>query len=272
MRGGVLFVQSSYTGIGLLREAKAQAAVKWPAEISSLVDNLAVPHRKTENLTYDGVVVLLAATYETYVRDTIEAICREIECRIPNFDGLNEKIRSANARATGSVLSRHSEKRYSQFNYLDLSKCLGTCFLGSAKYQLNSGPLAAHDRNLDSNELKLLFKRVGIENLWGAIGATSPIQTHFTITDPEIAQKTAAAKLDEFILLRNQMAHAGSRSSSIGPDSLIQWLDFFLTLMESLLLIVSEYCKNLVPVPSATVVSTVPGTLPPVSHSGSSSP
>lgn len=274
MKGGILFVQSSYKGISLLREAKIQAKTPWPPEIIALVDSLAIPNRKTENLTYDGVVVLLAAMYETFVRDTIEAVCREIETRIPKFDELNEKIKSANARATGHVLSKQSSKRYSQFNYLDLSKCLGTCFPGSVKYQLNSGPLSIHERNLNSTELVELFKRIGMEDLWGSIGGSAPIQSHFAITDSILAKKNAIATLDEFILLRNRVAHSGGRGSSIGPDALVQWLEFFLAVTESLAVVVSEYCSNLLPVlsstsgtTSVTTILTAPASLPPSSSS-----
>lgn len=270
MKGGILFIQSSYKGIGLLRDTGAHASVPWPAEVLSVLAGFVVPNRKTENLTYDGAVVLLAATYETYARDTIEAICREIESQIPKFDELNEKIKSANARATGYILSRHSEKKYSKFNYLDLSKSLGTCIPGSPEYHLNSGPLSSHTSNLNGSELGKLFSRIGIDNLWIAIGKTTPIQQYFSITEPGPAQKAAVAKLDEFILLRNQVAHAGRRGSSIGPEALGQWLDFFLAVAESLSIIATAYCINLssapplIPVPIASVpVPTTPAPITP---------
>ena len=111
MKDGVVFVQSSYKGINLLRDARAQATTPWPTEASLAIDCIPSPNRKAENLTHDGVVVLLAATYEAFARDTIEAVCREIENRIPKFDELEEKIKSENARATGRILSRHRDKR-----------------------------------------------------------------------------------------------------------------------------------------------------------------
>lgn len=259
MKDGILFVQSSYRGIGLLLEERAKATVPWPAEVTSAVDAVTSPNRKAENLTYDGAVVLLSATYETYARDTVEAICREIEKKIPRFDDLTEKIKSENARATGRVLSRHNDKRFSQFDYGDLSRGLGTCVSGSTTYRLNSGPLSSHDRNLTSSELADLFKRVGIDRFWERMGSASPIQQYFATSEPPATQKAATAKLDEFILLRNQVAHTGSGESSTGPEALIQWLDFFLALSEGLTTVVSDYCNGLAPVPGTTPPPAVMG-------------
>ena len=263
MKDGILFAQSSYKAVGLLREASAQTTDPWPPNAISAINSLASPNRKAENLTYDGTVVLLAATYEAFARDTIKAICGEIEIRIPKFDELAEKIKSANARATGRILSRHSEERYSQFDYLDLSKKIGTCVVGSTQYLLNSGPLSSHDRNLSSTELADLFRRIGIDKLWEKIGATGVVQQYFQTTAPVPAQKAATAKLDEFISLRNQVAHNGSGDSSIGPEALVQWLDFFLTLTESLASIAAEYCNGLSPiVPNPVTAIPAPAPMP----------
>ncbi len=257
MREGIAFVQSAYKGIGLLREGRAQTQVAWPAEVTSAMDNITFPNRKTENLTYDGAVVLLSATYEVYARDTVEAICREIEKKIPRFDDLNEKIKSENARATGRVLSRHKDKRFSQFDYLNLSKFLGTCVAGSENYKLNSGPLASHDRNLSSSELNVLFSRLGIEKFWEQMGESASILRHFETTKPQVAQKDATVKLDEFVTLRNQVAHAGGGETSTGPEALARWMDFFVALSEGLSKVAADHCDKLTP-----TAITAPAPLP----------
>lgn len=267
MRDGILFAQASYKGIGGLLEAQAKAPTPWPADAMAAVGALVSPNRKAENLTYDGAVVLLSATYETYARDTIEAICRGIEKKIPRFDDLAEKIKSENARATGRVLSRHNDKRFSQFDYVDLSKGLGTCVSGNESYRLNSGPLSSHERNLSSQELAELFKRVGLDRLWERIGASTPIQQHFVATESQVAQKTAMTRLDEFVLLRNQVAHTGSGETATGPDALVQWLDFLLALSESLSSVAEAYCDGLVPAatpaaPAAQTAGPVPQSVP----------
>lgn len=264
MKAGIGFVQSAYKGIGPLREAKAKAATPWPAELAALVDSLILPDRKAENLTYDGSVVLLSAAYESFARDIIEELCREIERKIPKFDNLPDKIKSENARATGRVLSKHNEKRFSQFDYLKLSEHLGSCIVGSDKYRLNSGPLASHDRNLNSRELADLFHRVGIDKLWERIGAVPCIQQFFSVTESDPAKKSAIAKLDEFIPLRNQVAHTGSGEDSIGPEALTQWVDFFLVLAESLSVVATEYCTTLLPpVPAIPAVVAIAPAAPP---------
>lgn len=247
MKDGVIFVQSSYKAVGLLKEAKTKAASALPPEVATPLDSMPMPNRKAENLTHDGMIVLLAATYEVFARDAIEAICREIESRIPKFDDLGDAIKSENARATGRILSRHSEQKYSQFDYIDLCKKIGTCVSGSSQYALNSGPLAAHDRNLNVGELSGLFKRVGIENLWDKVGASAPIQQYFGTTESAAAKKAASAKLAEFILLRNQVAHNGRGESSVAPDAIVQWADYFLALTEALSLISEQYCAALLP-------------------------
>jgi hypothetical protein len=158
---------------------------------------------------------------------------------------LNETIKSWNAIATGRILSKHRQKRYSQFDYLNLSKELGTCVPGNQRYHLSSGALALHDRNLNSDELKELFRRVGIENLWEGISASAAIQNHFQITGRAAVQKISQAKLDEFISLRNQVAHNRGGESAVGPEALGQWIDFFLALAECLSAIAVDYCNKL---------------------------
>jgi hypothetical protein len=247
MKDGVVFVQSSYKAIGLLKEARTKTASSLPAEIATPLDSIPAPNRKAENMTHDGMIVLLAATYEVFARDTIEAICREIENQIPKFDDLDESIKSENARATGRILSRRSEQKYSQFDYVDLCKKIGTCVSGSAQYSLNSGPLAAHDRNLNVGELSGLFKRVGIENLLDKIGASASIQQYFGTTEAASAKKAVCAKLTEFISLRNQVAHNGRGDSSVAPEAIMQWADYFIALAEALSLIAEQYCAALLP-------------------------
>jgi hypothetical protein len=118
---------------------------------------------------------------------------------------------------------------------------------GSDRYQLNAEAIASHDRNLGPEELRKLFGRVGIEKLWEKLGAAQLIQNHFQVTDPNKAQIDAQTKLNEYILLRNQVAHYGRGESSIGPDALIQWMSYFLVLVESLSIIAAEYANGLIP-------------------------
>lgn len=200
--------------------------------------------------------------YECFARDLIQVMCKDIEIRIPNFDDLDEKIKSEHAQATGRILSRHHHKRYSEFDYLDLSKKLGTCTPGSKGYSLNAGPLASHERNLSSEELAKLFGRLELGDLWGKIGSTSTIQNHFQLMDSAKAREDSRAKLDEFILLRNQVAHNGSGENSIGPEAIGQWMAFVLVLAESLSTVAEAHCGAMRPCPTPPVTAATPAVSP----------
>jgi hypothetical protein len=101
MKEGLQFAQSTYKGIGLLKELANTSGTSWPGEAGSIIDSFGPLNRMAENLTYDGMVVLLAANYEVSAREIVIAICNEIESKIPNFDALADKIKSENAKASG---------------------------------------------------------------------------------------------------------------------------------------------------------------------------
>jgi len=71
-----------------------------------------------------------------------------------------------------------------------------------------------------------IFSRVGAARIWERVGQQSQVQLHFEENSPERVTKEARAKLNEFMDLRNKIAHPSGEMTWPGVDDAKGYIDF----------------------------------------------
>jgi len=71
-----------------------------------------------------------------------------------------------------------------------------------------------------------LFSRVGAAKIWERLGQQSQVQLHFEENNADRATKEARAKLNEFMDLRNKVAHPSGEMTWPGIGDAKEYIDF----------------------------------------------
>lgn len=219
-----------------LRENLVAFGSSSPQNLSSQGENL---HRVVRQIgqsglqpSLNGSVLLLAAALEQFTSNTIIEYAANLPKVIPNYEDLPKSVRSANEELTGQALSTH-RTWFADYDRRRFVENLTRCNAGDVPYVLNGEALALQGRNLRAGNLRDLFSRLGISDVWNLAGCTKVLKDWSGSQSTESTNSLAKNKLNELIDVRNQLAH-GFGSSNPGPNDVNSYLQFIQALSKSL--------------------------------------
>lgn len=171
----------------------------------------------------NAAVLLLAATFEEFVREMARAYARDVVAKTAVFARLPTKLASTAWRRTLETLARADPNKRS--DGLTKESILAEAQAKfSALYAFSRGDLSQeiysdlihNENNMRAGEVNKLFGISGLKNVCERVCSSDDVKHHFGEEEPSVVSGMLNAALEEFFDRRNQIAHSirAMRSSS----------------------------------------------------------
>lgn len=216
--------------------------------IGALVDAFDRPGSvpKTRVASVNSSVLLLAATFEEFVREMAKEYARWVVSAAENVDALPPKLTETAWKRTLDGLAR-ARLRVNGVSALETvsrssrAKFDAVCgFISGDLTQEVFDDLIHNENNMRAGELNSMFKVSGLSSVCTKICGRDEVQHFFSETDAGIAHGLFIRQNDEFFERRNAIAHSLNAGSSAAPDQVRKDIAFFKATALSLCALLDE--------------------------------
>lgn len=239
--------------------------------IRSLVVTFDDPHKtaKVRIAAANSATLLVAATFEEFVREMAREFARMVVSNAVTFERLPPKLAATAWKRTMEGLSKikfdgcrtgtGTEHAAAHARFITIFEfCKGD--LSQDIYQ----ELIHNENNMRPNEINSLFKLSGLSNVCMQLSDKKPILEAFGETEPGKAHGKLLNALEDFFDRRNAIAHALNPGQSIGPNQIMNDLDMLQSLGKALHKTLDDLITRSTVTPPNNFVIAVE---PPESHS-----
>lgn len=205
--------------------------------IRSLVEAFSDPHSsepKARIAAANSATLLLAATFEEFIREMARAHARAVVAKTESFEKLPRKLASTawqrtlvalariqigNATLTFSAESEFSDA-LTRFNAV-YEFCKGD--LSQDIY----GDLIHNENNMRPQEINSLFKVSDLGDVCSKLADKKPLLDNFGESEASKTHGRLLESLNDFFERRNGIAHSLNPARSSGPDQILKDIDMF---------------------------------------------
>jgi hypothetical protein len=188
---------------------------------------------KTRVASVNSSVLLLAATFEEFIREMAKEYARWVVSKAENVEALPSKLTETAWKRTLEGLAR-TRLRISGTSALESvsrtsrTKFDAVCgFISGDLTQEVFDDLIHNENNMRAGELNSMFKVSGLSNICARICTRDEIQHFFSESEAGIAHGLFINQNDEFFERRNAIAHSLNAGSSVAPDQVRTDITFF---------------------------------------------
>ncbi len=195
----------------------------------------------------NSAMLLLAATFEVFVRDMAGAVARAAVAgagevaHIPNgilrtawkrvFDSIARLDLPQNTRIQDiHQIVGHAEAR---------SGAVFAFLRGNTEQEIFAD-LVQHDVNLRTQEINRLFGISGVSDVCGLVSQEQNVADHFQADRASATGKELVEFIDRFIEQRNSIAHSLTSASSVGANEVSNHIDTFRVFATALCVVLEQ--------------------------------
>lgn len=226
------------------------------AAIRSLVTTFSDPRinpPKARIASANSATLLVAATFEEYVREMARQYAKAVVASITALDQLPSKMASTVWKRTLEGLSKIKFDGDSANNASHPFGVAQARF--SVVYEFCKGDLTKdiyrdlihNENNMRPGELNAMFKVSGLGDVCSKSSDKAPLLLHFGQNEPGKAHGLLLAGLEDFFERRNTIAHALNSRQSSSPDQIAADLN----MLECFAAALTETLNALAPPPAA---------------------
>lgn len=206
--------------------------------IRSLVETFNDPQKpaKARIAAANSATLLLAATFEEYVREMAREYARAVVSVTESFDKLPNKLAATAWKRTMDGLSKvrfdGNQIGGGQENIFGIAQAKFNVIHDFCKGDLTQDiykDLIHNENNMRPNEINGLFKVSGLGDACKKISDKPAILEIFGDADPAKAHGKLLVHLEEFFERRNAIAHALNPGQSSGPGQIINDLNLLIS-------------------------------------------
>lgn len=216
--------------------------------IAALLDAFDQPGSvaKTRVASVNSSVLLLAATFEEFIREMAKEYARWVVSEAENVEALPSKLTETAWKRTLEGLARAKLKINGTSVLETVSRTSKTkfdavCgFISGDLTQEVYDDLIHNENNMRAGELNSMFKVSGLSNACTKICERDEVQHFFSETDAGVAHGLFIRQNDEFFERRNAIAHSLNAGSSVAPDQVRTDIAFFKATALSLCALLDE--------------------------------
>jgi hypothetical protein len=187
----------------------------------------------------NSAVLLVAATFEEFVREMGREHARAVVTRTSSFDKLPRRLASTAWRRSMEGLAR---VRFDVEQSARESLMVDTQARFSVIYEFVKGDLTQdiyrdlihNENNMRPNELNSIFNISGLSDVCSKVCDKAAMLTFFGETDPGKAHGKLLAALEDFFERRNGIAHALNPGQSSGPEQIMTDVDMLQAFSEAM--------------------------------------
>jgi hypothetical protein len=196
------------------------------AAVKALVEAFESPEQgdpRTRVASVNSAILLLAATFEEFVREMARAYARAVVAKCESWERLPANLAGVAWKRTMESLARVK---------LDRKEGLPPDALArfNVAYGFCSGDLSQdiyealihNENNMRATEINSLFKISGLSDVCRQVCDRKPLQDFFEGEDATTSHGLLLRHLDDFIERRNQVAHSIASTRSSGPDVVLK--------------------------------------------------
>lgn len=203
--------------------------------IGALVDTFDQPgsSAKTRVASVNSSILLLAATFEEFVRQMAKEYARWVVSEADSVEALPYKLTETAWKRTLEGLARARLKINGTSVLESVSRASRTkfdavCgFISGDLTQEIFDDLIHNENNMRAGELNSMFKVSGLNNVCTKICERDEVQHYFSETNADVAHGLFVNQNDEFFVRRNAIAHSLNAGSSVAPDQVRADIEFF---------------------------------------------
>ena len=180
----------------------------------------------------NSATLLLAATFEEFVREMARAYARTVVASARSVEDLPSSLADTAWRRTMERLARKQiDTRSKAIPAKEMLSDAQTQF--NAVYEFCNGDLSRNiyealvhnENNMRPNEINSLFKVSGLGDVCRKIADKEPLLENFGEAEAGKAHGRLMDSLNEFFNRRNNIAHSLNAAQSSGPDQILKDID-----------------------------------------------
>ena len=200
--------------------------------IKSLVDAFDDPSKgapKVRISAANAATLLLAATFEEFIRDMARAFAQEVVEKAQSFSMLPPRLATRAWRRTMETLARLRIEAPARFRSTE-GESVDPQVRFENIYEFCSGDLSRdifddlifNENNMRPREINSLFSFSGLSDVCQKVSEKELVVTHFDGGGTGASYGHLVARLESFFDRRNSIAHALSSRQSSGPSFILQ--------------------------------------------------
>lgn len=232
--------------------------------IRSLVKAFDDPHKsapKARIVAANSATLILAATFEEFVREMARAYARAVVTAIDSFERLPPRLAYTAWRRTMQALARiRIDRRIKTFSEENVFSDALTRF--NIVYEFCKGDLSRdiyneliyNENSMRPGEINSLFNVSDLSDVCSKLAEKKPLLENFGEAEAGKAHGRLLASLEEFFERRNAIAHQLNPARSSGSDQILKDIDMFDAFGKSL----CETLEILAPKTKPTAAETAP--------------
>ncbi len=175
-----------------------------------------------------AIVLYLGGRFEFFVRERFEQSCDAIASKCVKFNDLPRVMREKMITMTAEVMADprkygHAEKGVEAF-IKNLALNIGAT---SGLTNVNRQCLSITYENMRAGTLKELFERIDAKDIWQAIAEQAAVRTLFVTQQVDGTKSKAIKYLNDFMEVRNKIAHPSGNFSWPDITTVQEHLDYF---------------------------------------------
>lgn len=194
---------------------------------------------KTRLAAANSATLLVAATFEEFVREMAREHARAVVARVSSFDRLPNKLVSTAWKRSMESLAR---VRFDVDQPAREGLMVDTQVRFSVVYEFVKGDLTKdiyrdlihNENNMRPGELNAMFTVAGLSNICLKVCDKPAILIFFGESEAGKAHGKLIAALEEFFERRNSIAHSLNAGQSNGPEQIFNDLDMLLAFSEAM--------------------------------------
>ena len=199
----------------------------------------------------NAAVLLVAATFEEYIRELAREYAKAVVAGTASYDKLPSKLAATAWKRTIERLARmqfnpKKEGSLKETNFLDTQTKFLITFdfcRGDLKQDIYQD-LIHNENNMRPQELNSMFKISGLGNICFLACEAEEIKAFFGVNETEFTHGKLLEALEEFFSRRNQTAHSIRAMQSASPDSITKDIDLLQLFGKSLVGVLESNAPN----------------------------
>lgn len=211
---------------GIVAEDFLEDLAAISALVDSTQDNRVSP--KVRVAAVHSTTLLLAATFEEFIREMGRQFAREVVGRTGSPNDLPRKLsatawkRTLEALARAKIDTGGTNQSLESIARESQSQFEAVCgFIGGDLTQDIYRSLVHNENNMRPNEINAVFKICDLPDICSKFADKKPFLDYFEETEPGKAHGQFLTRLNDFFERRNEIAHSLNAASSEGPNQLL---------------------------------------------------
>ena len=185
----------------------------------------------------NSATLLLAATFEEFVREMARAYAKAVVATTTSFEGLPQKMANTAWRRTMETLARSQIDNKIHPNVISKAHARFNAVYKFCKGDLTQDiyvELIHNENNMRGKEINSLFTISNLKNVCLEIAEKRPLLDNFGEAEANKTHGRLLETLEEFFERRNGIAHSLNATSSSGPSQILKDIDMFDAIGKSL--------------------------------------